>query len=182
MKKAGVVPPLAVAVVLLLAAAAFAQQAVKIAVINSQQAFEQSVEGKKAAAQMQDRDTQIKANIQKLDDAVRVLQNKMSTGRLTMTQEALVALQSDIDKKQTERKRYEEDATREFQQFQFNLVQKIREEMVTIIKALRTERGYDIVLDLQASGTVDFNPTIDITDEIVRRYDASKAGAPPVKK
>jgi Skp family chaperone for outer membrane proteins len=117
-----------------------------------------------------------------LDDAIRALQNRYSTGRLTMTQEALMGLQADIETKTTERKRFEEDKTREFQQFQFNLVQKIRDEMVTIIQALRKERGYDLVLDLGTSGIVDFDPSLDITAEVVRRYDASKAGAPPVKK
>jgi len=32
------------------------------------------------------------------------------------------------------------------------------------------------------SGIVDFDSAIDITDEVVRRYDASKASAAPVKK
>jgi Skp family chaperone for outer membrane proteins len=99
-----------------------------------------------------------------------------------MTQEALLATQADIDKKTTERKRYEEDATRDFAQFRDNLVKRIREEMIAIIDVLVKEKGYDIVLDLQASGVAYFNPAIDITEEIIRRYDISKAGAPPVKK
>lgn len=183
MKRAKVLMPLVLGFVLILSTAALAQQA-KIGIINSQRAFEISVEGKKAAAQMQERDTRIKADLQKQDDAIRALENKLNTGRLTMTPEALVALNADHDKKVTERKRYEEDQSRDFQQFQYNLVQKIRNEMVTIIEALGKERGFDLVLDLGTSGIVTFNPTIDITDEVVRRYDASKtAAAPaPVKK
>ena len=186
MKKAVILVPLAVALILAAAAAAFAQQAPpaarKVGVINSAQAFETSAEGKKAYAQFQERDSKIKADIQKLDAAITALQNRMSTGRLTMTQEALQATQADIDKKTTERKRYEEDATRDFQQFQATIVQRIRNEMVTIIQGLRKEKGLDFVLDLQTSGIVDFDPALDITDEVVKRYDASKAAVPPVKK
>ncbi len=182
MKRTKLYPLLIFTFVLVLATSSFAQQLSKFAVINSQQAFETSAEGKKAAAQMQERDQRYKADLQKLDDAIRALQNRFNTGRLTMTQEALVGLQTDIEQKTTERKRFEEDKTREFQQFQFNLVQKIRDEMVTIIQALRKERGYDLVLDLGTSGIVDYDPALDITAEVVRRYDASKAGAPPVKK
>jgi len=177
MKKARVLTPLIASAVLLLSGAAFAQQAQKIAVIDSQRAFATSSEGKKATAQFQERDTKIKAELQKQDDAIRVLENRLNTGRLTMTQEALMSLQSDIDKKQTERKRYEEDMTRETQQFQFNIIQKIRNEMVTIIQGLRKERGYDLVLDLQSSGTVDFDPTIDITDEVLKRLNAATSGS-----
>jgi outer membrane protein len=183
MRKAIALAPLISLMVLAFAAASFAQQPTsKIAVINSQKAFETSVEGKKALAQLQDRDTKVKADLQKQDDAIRALESRLNTGRLTMTQEAFMAASADLEKKQTERKRYEEDAARESQQFGNNLVSRIRLEMVTIIQALRKEKGYDIVLDLGTSGLVDFDPTLDITDEVVRRYDASKAGAPPVKK
>jgi Skp family chaperone for outer membrane proteins len=54
--------------------------------------------------------------------------------------------------------------------------------MVAIVSILRKEKGYDLVLDMAASGAIDFDPALDITDELVRRYDASKTGGPPVKK
>ena len=185
MRKARTLIPLMIGIMLVCTVASFAQQAIKLAVVNSARAFEASSEGKKAIVQFQERDTKVKGDIQRLEDSIRALENRLSTGRLTMTQEALVATQADIDKKTTERKRYEEDATREFQQFQANIVQRIRTEMFTIIQALRKEKAYDLVIDLQNSGIVDFDPGIDITDEVIRRYDASKAGAPavpPVKR
>ncbi len=182
MKRLRILTPLIFALLFVLAGLSFAQQTGKIAVINSQKAFEISSEGKKAMAQMQDRDTKIRADLQKMDDAIRALENKLTTGRLTMTQEALRAIQIDLEKKTTERKRYEEDQARDANMFANNIIQKIRDEMVTVIEALRKEQGYDVVLDLGTSGAVTFNPAIDITDEVVRRYDASKAAAPPAKK
>jgi outer membrane protein len=182
MNRVRTLAPIVIIFILVIAGAAYAQQATKIAIINSQTAFENSVEGKKILGQMQDRDAKIKGDLQKLDDAIRLLENKLSTGRLTMTQEALASIQADIDKKTTERKRYEEDATRDAQQFSANLIQKIRAEMVTIIQNLAKERGFDLILDLGTSGVVTFNPAIDITDEVVHRYDQSKAAVPPVKK
>jgi Skp family chaperone for outer membrane proteins len=171
--------------VLILAAAAFAQQApsaFKVAVVNSQQAFEQSAEGKRVAAQLQERDSKLKNDLQKMDDAIRALETRFNTQRLTLTQEAAMALQSDIDRKGTERKRYEEDQTRDIQQLSVNLIQRLRTEMVAVVEQIAKEKGYDLVLDLAASGVVSWNPTIDITTEVVRRYDASKATAAPTKK
>jgi len=182
MKKIRTIAPLVILFVVAVAGAAYPQS--KIAVINSQQAFETSVEGKKALTQMTERENKIKSDIQRLDDAIRLLENKLTTGRLTMTNEALVAIQADIDKKTTERKRYEEDATRDGNQFANNIIQKIRAEMVAVIEALAKERGFDLVLDMVTSGVVTSSPTIDITTEVVRRYDQSKAATatPPVKK
>jgi Skp family chaperone for outer membrane proteins len=182
MNRIRTIAPLIILFILVIAGASYAQQVAKIAIINSQKAFETSVEGKKALGQLQDLDTRIKTNLAKMDDAIRLLENRMNTGRLTMTTEALVALQADIDKKTTERKRYEEDQTRDAQQLSTNLIQKIRLEMVAVIENLAKERGLELVLDAATSGVVTANPTIDITDEIVRRYDQTKAPIPPVKK
>jgi outer membrane protein len=160
----------------------FAQQSAQIAVINGRRAFEGSAEGKKAIAQFQQRESKIRADIQKLDDSIMALQSRLNTGQLTMTKEAFAATQLDLEKKTTERKRYEEDATRDYGQFQQSLTDRIKAEMVAIIQALRKEKGYDLVFDLASSGVVDFEPALDITDEVIRRYDASKAATPPVKK
>jgi len=182
MNRIRTIAPLVILFILVVAGVSYAQQAPKIAIINSQRAFETCVEGKRILAQMQERENKIKTDIQKLDDSIRLLENKLSTGRLTMTNEALLGIQADIDKKTTERKRYEEDAARDAQQFSVNLIQRIRAEMVTIIDALAKERGLELVLDAQQSGVVASSPAIDITDEIIRRYDQSKAATPPVKK
>ena len=182
MNRLRTIAPLAVLFLLAVAAAGYAQQASKIAVINSSEAFEKSAEGKKALAQMQERANKVKTEIQKLDDSIRLLENRLTTGRLTMTNEALIGIQSDIEKKTTERKRYEEDQAREVQQYGNSLVNKIRSEMIGIIEALAKEQGYDLVLDAMASGVVTSSPTIDITAEVIRRYDQAKAVAPPVKK
>jgi outer membrane protein len=174
--------PFIILFLLVVAGATYAQQVTKIAVVNSQKAFETCAEGKKALAQLQDKDTKIKTDLQKMDDAIRLLENRMNTGRLTMTSDALMGLQADIDRQTTARKRYEEDATRDAQQLSANLIQKIRTEMIAIIEALAKEKGYELVLDTATSGVVTASPTIDITDEVVKRYDASRAATPPVKK
>jgi outer membrane protein len=182
MNRIRTIAPLVIFFILAVAAIGYAQQASKIAVINSQEAFQTSAEGKKALAQMSDRENKIKSDLQKLDDAIRLLENRLTTGRLTMTNEALMGIQADIEKKTTERKRYEEDATREGQQFANSLINRIRTEMIGIIEGLAKEQGYDLVLDVIQSGVVTSSPTIDITAEVVRRYDQSKVAAPPVKK
>src|SRR5512143_2291127 len=99
MNRIRTIAPLVILVVLVVAGASYAQQIGKIGIINSQKAFETSIEGKKALAQLQELDSRIKGNLAKQDDAIRLLENRMNTGRLTMTPEALMALQADIDKK-----------------------------------------------------------------------------------
>ena len=157
----------------------FSQQAYKVAVINSQQTLEGSAEGKRAFAQLRERNDKIKRELERLDGEIQTLETRYNTQRLTMSDEAIMQLTSDLERKRTGRKRYEEDSARDFQKFQFDLTQKIRNEVVPIITQVAKEKGFDLVLDGVAGGVIYFNPAIDITSEVIRMYDASKV---PVKK
>jgi outer membrane protein len=181
MRKAAVSTLLTVGLIMAAAAPSFAQQALKIVVVNSARVFEQSAEGKRTLAQLQDKDAKIKTDLKKMNDAISTLKSRLSTGQLTMTSSAIAAMQADIDKKTTEGKRFQEDANREFTAFRDGLVAKAQQDMLLIVQNLRKEKAYDIVFDLTSSGIVDYAPALEITDEVIRRYDASKAGAPAVK-
>jgi Skp family chaperone for outer membrane proteins len=161
-----------------------AQEGTKMGMINSQEVLEKSVEGKKAIAQLQAADKKYSDQVTQLDDQIKQLQNRLSTQRLTLTQEAAAGIQADIQRKQTDRQRTAEDASRSMQDLQSTLLLRIQNEVMPIIEQVRKDKGLDLIFDLNRSGTVYFNPALDMTDEVVKRYDASKATAPapPVKK
>jgi outer membrane protein len=155
---------------------AFAQQAVKIGVVNAQLVLQQSVEGKKAITQMEEKSKKVDADLTKLANDIRALETRMSTQRLTLTAEAALQINSDLEKKRTDQKRLSEDAVRESQELQARLFNKIQSELMEILQAYGKEKALDLIVDSSA-GIVYFNPMADITDEIVRRYDASKSAA-----
>jgi Skp family chaperone for outer membrane proteins len=155
-----------------------AQEAQKVGVINSQEVLEKSVEGKRVIARLQERDKSNQASLTKLDDEIRQLETKMNTQRLTLSEEALYNMNADLEKKRTDRKRVAEDSYRDFQDLQIKLFNKIQSELIPIIEQLGKEKGIDLIFDLAKSGAVYFNPTIDMTAEVIKRYDASKATAP----
>jgi Skp family chaperone for outer membrane proteins len=156
------------------AAPIFAQ--VKIGVLNSQDVLEKSGEGKKVIARLQEKDKQNQATIAKLDDDIRTLQTKLNTQRITLTEDAILNMTSDLDKKNTERKRLAEDAYSGMQELTQRLFKKVQDELIPIVEALGKERGLDIIFDLAKSGAIYWNPTTDLTAEVIKRYDASKAG------
>ena len=152
-----------------------AQQTAKIGVVNSQLVLEKSEEGKKAIARLQELDRTQQGKLTKLDEDIRQLETKLNTQRLTLTNEAIIQLTSDIDKKRTDRKRQAEDAMRELQDLRLKLFQKVQNELLPIIEGIGKENNLEIILDLGNSGAIYFNPTIDLTEEVIRRYNASKA-------
>jgi outer membrane protein len=158
-----------------------AQEASKLGVVNSQDILDKSVEGQRVLAQLQAADKKYTEGITRLDDQIKQLQNRLSTQRLTLTPEASAAIQLDIQKKQTDRQRMAEDAARAMQELQARTLDQLQREILPIIEQLRKDKGLDIIFDLDKSGVAFMSPALDLTAEILRRYDALKA-APPAKK
>ena len=159
-----------------LVSSGYAQAIIKIGVIDSQQVLEKSAEGKRVLNQLQDLEKRHNAEIARRDEEIRQLQTRLNTQRLTLTQEALMNLSSDLEKKQTERKRYAEDSYREMQELSQRLFARLQTELIPIIEQIGKEKGLDIIFDLAKSGTVYFSPTVDLTQEVIQKYDASKTG------
>ncbi len=161
--------------VAVLVSAGIAQQTLKIAVVNSNEVLQKSAEGKKVMAQLQSKDSKAQADIAKMDEDIRVLETRLNTQRLTLTQESMIQMQADLERKRTERVRFAEDMSREIQELQQRLYVRIQSELLPIIEAIGKEKNLDLIFDLERSGTIYFNPMTDLTAEIIQRYDASKA-------
>jgi Skp family chaperone for outer membrane proteins len=147
----------------------------KIGTIDSQQVLEKSTEGKKVIARLQEADKKNQNAVAALDDQIRTIQTKLNTQRLTLTEEAALQLQADLERKNTDRKRLTEDAMSTMQELTTRLFARIQQELMPIVEGVGKEKGYDIIFDLQKSGAVYRNPAIEITEEVIKRYDASKA-------
>lgn len=164
-----------------LAGLVLAQEASKLGVFNSQEILDKSVEGQRAFAQLQTANKKYGDDIARMDDQIKQLQNRLSAQRLTLTAEAAAGIQADIQKKQTERQRAAEDAARNMQELQTNTLGRIQTELMPLIEQLRKDKGLDVIFDLGKSGTAFYNQALDLTAEVIKRYDALKA-APPAKK
>lgn len=153
----------------------FSQQSSYVAVIDPIKALESSVEGKKAMVLLFEKEQQIKKNLTELDSQVQDIEKRLRTQKLTLSLEAEQKLKLSLDSLITKRKRYEEDALKEYNQLKFELFTKFRDEILPIIANVAKEKGFHLVLDLSLGGVAYFSPEFDITEEVVRRYDISKA-------
>lgn len=151
-----------------------AQQLTKVAVVDSQKTLQNSKEGQKAIALLQGKEKEINNELANLDKKIQDLDTKLKTQRLVMTFEAQEQLSFDLDNLRTERKRFAEDSLKEWQRLQFKLFDKIREEVNPIVANVAKEKGFSLVLDLASNSVAFFSLSIDITDEVIKRYDASK--------
>jgi len=157
----------------------FTQQDIKVGIVDSMEVLEKSAEGKKMVAQLEEINRSTQQKIAKMDEEIRQLETRLNTQRLTLTDEALMNLTSDIERKRTDRQRFAEDSSRTFVETRNRLFGRLQNEVRPIIAQIGKERNLEIILDLNNSGAIYYSPTIDLTAEVIVRYDASKA---PTKK
>jgi Skp family chaperone for outer membrane proteins len=153
----------------------FAQELSRVGIVNPMQVMEQSAEGKSILARLEKKSKENQDKLVKMDDQTRDLETRINTQRLTLTQESLMNMSSDLERMRTDRKRFAEDSYREFTQLRDRLFNKVKTELIPLIEQLGKERNMVAIFDLTTSGVIYFIPTIDLTEELIKKYDASKS-------
>jgi outer membrane protein len=148
-----------------------AQQSFDVAVVDLIKAFEISAAGQQVVDQLKNKEQEIRNEIAGIENEAQKLQTKYNTQKLTLTMDAQQQLLADIDRLRTKRSRIEEDRTKEFRDLQTRLFGKLRNDILPVVDNIAREKGFSLVLDVSSSGVVYFNQTIDITEEVIKRYD-----------
>lgn len=152
----------------------YAQQPMKAGVVNSQEVLEKSLEGKRVTSQLEAKNKTLQEDLARLDDKIRDLETRLNTQRLTLSQEALSNLMADLEKQRTDRTRFVEDSRRELNDLTNRLFARLQAELRPIIEEVGKEKNLDLIFDIGGSGIIYFNPAIDLTQEVIQKYDASK--------
>ncbi len=165
------------ALALLLGADAAQAQALKIGYINSQQILANSADA--AAAQRQfDQEMQgYQAEVERLEDELTGLQQRLQQQSLTLSPEARANREQQL---QTRVQEYQ-NRTAQLQQVadrrRAELIQPVMDKITGIIETIREEGQYHLILDVAAGSIIAADTTLDLTPEVMRRLGAAPAGA-----
>ena len=152
----------------------YAEQIMSIGVIDPVKMMESSTEGRKVISELKAKEQTIINALNQIDKDLEGLETKLRTQRLTLTQESQQNMTLDIERLRTKRKRVEEDSYNDYKRLEFTLNSRMREEVLPIIETVAKERGFKLVLDLSMTGVAYYDNTIDISEEVAKRYDAAK--------
>jgi outer membrane protein len=156
---------------LVVAAAAYAQPS-KIATIQVQAALAQTKEGKNSLQALEGKFSARRSALEKKQNDIAALQNQMRAGSATMSAEAKDRLARDFDAKTKELNRENEDYQADVQTDEGQIVQALGQKMMAIIQKYAQENKIAMVVDVSPQGPVLWaDPAIDITTEIIKRYD-----------
>lgn len=168
------VAPLAAFVALLVAEPAWAM---KIAVVDFQTAVTQTTEGKAAQAKLDSMYGSRKTEIEKCVTDFQKAYKDFESRQLLLSEAAQQAEGRDLMLKQQKCEEMNARYTQEMQKTYYDLLSDLDEKMRTMCERIAKEKAYDLVVD-RAAAVYFGGEVIDMTPELVRRYNASTPTTP----
>jgi Skp family chaperone for outer membrane proteins len=179
---------LVVAATLTLPIAAAAQTSPpKIGVMNVLRAIVECSEGKQANEEFQKKFEAKRDELSKKQKEVETLQQQLKSQAATLNDEARAGLTKSIEAKSTDLQRSQEDAEKEFNELRNQIFNRIGSKLAPLVQQYAKEKNFTLVLDSSSQTTqlTYVDPATDITDDVVKRYDAmqvsSSSSAPAAK-
>lgn len=151
----------------------------KIAFMNIQQVASESAEGKAANARVQAlRDKKLQ-ELQARNKQLEAAQQKVQGGNL-MSEDARSQAQKEVDRLTVDIQRAQQDADQELNELSQQLNVEFQRKLGPVIQQVSQERGLHLLLSRADAGIVWADTGLDLTAEIIKRFDAATAaGAKP---
>jgi outer membrane protein len=167
-------------VLTVLAPALDAQVIPKLGYIDSQQIIAESQQAK-SAQEAFDRDmARYRSEVQQMGEELQAMVTAYEQQRGTMAADARQAKESEIQVKNSEYEGRLRDLENQAAQRRQELVAPVMERINEVIDQIRREGSYAMILDVAAGSVIAADPSLDLTQEVLRRLQAdAEAEAPP---
>jgi len=153
----------------------------KFAFVDIQAVASNSAEGKSATAKLDELRKKKNTELLAKSNALKAMQDKLQSGGSVLNDAARSQLEKDIEKAQRDMQFAQQDAQTEVQDMTNQLQGDFQEKLNPVIEQVRADKGLLIIFSVRDSGIVAAEPGLDLSAEIIKRFDAAAKTA-PVKK
>jgi outer membrane protein len=162
----------------LVSAGAVEAQTVKIGYINSTEIVQSAPGSAEAQAQFDAELQSAQDEIQRLQAEIQNLDQQLQQQQLTLSPEAKANRQQQLQIKARDFDQRTAQLQEQANTRRAELVQPIMDQITAVIETLREEGNYAMILDAAAGSIISADPTLDLTQEVLRRLEAAAAAAP----
>jgi outer membrane protein len=145
----------------------------KVGVINIQEAIGSTGEGKKAMADLQKKFQPKQQELQRLQQDIQAITDQLQKQSATLSDDEQRRLNRELEDKQKLLKRSTEDLNADAGADRDEAIRRIGQKMVRLISEYAQQNGYTLVVDAAQIPVYYASKNIDLTEEMVKRYDAA---------
>ena len=150
----------------------------KFAFVDIQAVASNSAEGKAATAKLDELRKKKNSELVAKSNALKAMQDKLQAGGSVLNDAARAQLEKDIEKTQRDLQFAQQDAQTEVQDLTNQLQGDFQEKLNPVIEQLRVDKGLLMIFSIRDSGVVAAEPGLDLSAEIIKRFDAAGKTAP----
>ena len=147
----------------------------RYAFVNIQRIAAESAAGVTLAGKVQALNQQRVNELNEQNKALQAAQQKLNAGATVLSPAAAAKLQKDIERQQIDIQRFTEDAQQDVADLQTQLQEEFQLRLSPIIQDVATQRGLHLIFSVVDSGLVWADQSLDITTEVIERFDAAGA-------
>ncbi|MGH9256040.1 MAG: OmpH family outer membrane protein [Vicinamibacterales bacterium] len=155
----------------------------KYAFINIQRIAAESAEGKALASKVQALNQQKVTELNEKNKQLQATQQKLEAGASVLSPMAAAQLQKDVERLQVDIQRFTEDAQQEVTALQTQLQEEFQMKLSPVVQQVAMEKGLHLLFSAADSGLVWADLSLDITSEVIQKFNEMKpAAAGPAPK
>jgi outer membrane protein len=155
------------------------QAPLRMAFLDLQRIAAESGEGKTASSKVQALTQKKSTELQEKTKALQTNQQKLQQGAAVLNDAARAQTQREIDRLTIEIDRFQEDANAEVQELQQSLQAEFQEKLRPVVDAIVKELAIGLLFSAGDAGAIFVDPSLDITAEVIKRFDSGKYAATP---
>lgn len=147
----------------------------KIGIVDFQKILRTSSAGKKAQIEINKKGQAMEAELKTKGDSIKSQQESFNRESLVMSREMREQKERELRIMINDFKTLQKKYMNEFNGFEKQIVQSIRNEIQMLVEALAKKEGYLLVLEKREGGLLYYPNTLELTDKIIMAYNAKIA-------
>jgi outer membrane protein len=145
-----------------------------VAVIDVQRVVAESDPGKEAIQKLKALSDAKVQEGQALQQEMAVLQEQFNKQRFTVSEQRLAEMTKELEDKNIAIRRFEDDAKRELEEARRRELGGLEGQILPIINQIGVEEGITVIFNKFQSGLVYADEAVDITDDVIRRFNTAQ--------
>jgi len=149
----------------------------KVAYVVLQRIANESADGRVATTRIQALQQKKAAELNEKNKQIQGLQQKLEKEGSVMSVAAQADLQKQVEKLNVDVQRFTQDAQAEVQELQQELQADFQKKLLPVINTVAADMGLLMVFSQVDSGLVWADPGLDVTAEVIKRFDSAATPA-----
>jgi outer membrane protein len=159
----------------ILGGSAYGADVQKVGIIDLQKIIEESTVGKRSSVEMKSQGKKMEDVLKEKGAEIEELQKSLEQKGTVMSEAAREKKEQDLRDKITDLKSLQRRYQDVLRELNLNLSKQITQDVFKIVEKIGKREGYTLILDRRVGGIVYAPKAIDITDRVIKEYNAMDA-------